>query len=432
MTSYLVESRLTDGTDGRHLDFATALGLTPGGPVDNPVFFSGFLTRPDVAAAGLLAVADVAAHRYADAGLGHRLANLDPVVTAGGDRLRFESFSACNGVHARFDLLRAALGSAKVGFGTTNVDVNLPLRTALARVNRDEPLHLSVGSDELRASSLAETHVERKVRLPERWIRGFAEVPALTRSMTRTGELRGAAVTRFLAGLPRVAPPGPTRYVLTDGPQWRTSHRPIAGAVPLPGASRLRAADRVARHATALTVYAAPNETAAWVFDLTDARLTLVISPDPYRGFSGEGTLLTLLTRPEGEQVGRRLLPHLDWSPVIEPTELTARAGVSASAAATGLAWLAASGRLGWDLTESAWFHRELPIDTERIVRRNPRLVSAQALVADGGVSSHAAGWQVRGTKRELTCDCAWYRDHPATRGPCKHVLAAVIAAREA
>ncbi len=136
MTGYLAESRLTGAADGQQLDLATALALTPDGPVANPVFFSGFLARPDVAAAGLLAVADVASHRYADAGLAKRLANLDPVVTAGGDRLRFESFSACNGVHARLDLLGEALGSAEVGFGTTNVDVNLPLRTALARVNR--------------------------------------------------------------------------------------------------------------------------------------------------------------------------------------------------------------------------------------------------------------------------------------------------------
>ena len=119
MSGYVAESVLTEQADGAHLDLATALGVTPGGRVDNPVFFTGFVARPDIAAAGLLAVADIAASRYADAGLGKRLANLDPVVTAGGDRLRFESFSACNGVYARFDLTRDGLGSAEVGFGTT-------------------------------------------------------------------------------------------------------------------------------------------------------------------------------------------------------------------------------------------------------------------------------------------------------------------------
>ncbi|MGX7672328.1 hypothetical protein [Plantactinospora sp. DSM 117369] len=63
----------------------------------NPRFFSGFLTTPRAAAAGLLAVAEVARSRYyrpADP------ASLDPVVTGSRDRLRFESFSGCCGVRA--------------------------------------------------------------------------------------------------------------------------------------------------------------------------------------------------------------------------------------------------------------------------------------------------------------------------------------------
>ncbi len=95
---------------------------------------------------------------------------------------------------------------------------------------------------------------------------------------------------------------------------------------------------------------------------------------------------LALLTRPEGEQAGWRLLPHLHWSPVIDATELAVRAEVSTSEAAAGLAWLAARG-----------------------ADREHHLVTP-----------------------DLTCDCAWYREHPGDRGPCKHVLAAVIIAREA
>lgn len=34
---------------------------------------------------------------------------LDPIVTAGGDRLRFESFSGCCGVYARLDVLNGRL-----------------------------------------------------------------------------------------------------------------------------------------------------------------------------------------------------------------------------------------------------------------------------------------------------------------------------------
>lgn len=444
MNGYQATSELTrTKTEGQRLDLATALAVTPSGLVDNPTFFTGFVDRPDVTASGLLAVADVAASRYADAGLAQRLANLDPVVTAGGDRLRFESFSACNGVHARFDLLREGLGSSEVGFGTTNIDINQPLRTALARVDRSEPLHLSVGRDELRASSPTGTHVERKVDLPDRWVRGLAEVPTLLAGMLPAGELRGPSIGRFLASLPRVAPPGPHLHVIPATSGWRTSTRALPGSIPLPGASRLRGCDRVVRHASRMTVYVSENGTTAWLFDVSGGRLTLVVSPDPFRGFSGEGTLLTLLTRPDAEERGRVLLEELGWTALVDPGHLSARTGLDDGQVAAGLAWLAASGRLGYDLAEHAWFHRELPIDSEKVLRRNPRLAAARALAADGGVEAvpGRAQWRVLGghgqtydvtpNNLRLRCSCTWEVEHAGGRGPCKHVLAVVITLRD-
>jgi hypothetical protein len=53
------------------------------------------------------------------------------VVTSNGDRLRFESFSGCCGVHARLDLLPDALTGQPVRSGSTNVDFNEGMRAAL-------------------------------------------------------------------------------------------------------------------------------------------------------------------------------------------------------------------------------------------------------------------------------------------------------------
>ncbi len=441
MNGYQALSELTRADGGHRLDLATALGATPGGLVANPTFFSGFVDRPDVTAAGLLAVADVAGSRYADAGLAKRLANLDPVVTAGGDRLRFESFSACNGVHARFDLLSEGLGSADVGFGTTNVDLNQPLRVVLARTTRDEALHLTVGSGELRVSSTSATHVERKVTLPERWVRGLAEVPTLLTEMRLAAELRGPAIGRLLASLPRVAPPGPHLHLVPAPGGWRMSQRPVPRSISLPGASRIRGSDRVARLATRLCAYVHDNGSSAWTFDVPGGRLTLAISPDPFRGFSGEGTLLTLLSRPEAETHGRRILGELGWAAVVDPAALREATGLSDAEVRSGLAWLAASGRLGYDLAEGAWFHRELPIDADRILRRNPRLASARRLLAADAVETveGQAHWRVRGdhatydvvpAEHRLRCSCTWESEHAGDRGPCKHVLAVLIQLR--
>ena len=439
MSGYAASSAVAmDGPGGPRLGLETATARTPAGLVQRPTFFSGFPARPDVLAAGLLAVADVAASRYADAGLAQRLANLDPVVTASGDRLRLESFSACNSVHARLDLLPDGIDVAEVGFGTTNVDVNLPLRTALARLDNAAPLHLTVGPDELRASTPDSQHVERKVTLPDRWVRGLAEVPSVTAAMNDVAELSSSDVARFARDLPRSAPPGPVLHLLAQRGGPRLLPRALPGTVAIPGAARLRGMERVLRFTRRLTVHADAHGSTAWVFHLPGARLTLVLTADPYRGFSGEGRLLLRLAEADSAVRGRRLLAVLGWSPVVDADALGEATGLPVPDVASGLAWLAASGRLGHDLSEGRWYHRELPVDSEKVLRRNPRLRDAQALALDGVRRAGPSSWAVRGSEGEhvvqgealddLACSCPWAESHAAGRGPCKHVLAVVLA----
>lgn len=439
MSGYAASSAVVlDGPGGPRLGLETATARTPVGLVERPTFFSGFPARPDVLAAGLLAVADVAASRYADAGLAKRLANLDPVVTASGDRLRLESFSACNSVHARLDLLPDGIDVAEVGFGTTNVDVNLPLRTALARLDSAAPLHLTVGPDELRAATLEAQHVERKVTLPDRWVRGLAEVPSVTAGMHDVAELSSSDVARFARDLPRSTPPGPVLHLLAGRGGPRLLPRALPGTVAIPGAARLRGMERVLRFTRRLSVHADTHGATAWVFHLPGARLTLALTADPYRGFSGEGRLLLRLAQADSAVLGRHLLSLLDWSPYVDADALGEAARLPVRDVASGLAWLAASGRLGHDLAERTWFHRELPVDSEKVLRRNPRLRDAQALALDGVRRTGPSSWAVRGSEGEhvvqgealddLACSCPWAESHAAGRGPCKHVLAVVLA----
>ncbi len=440
MTSaaYLAQSRLDTAGDTSSLDLATALGRTPSGDVWNPAFFTGLLARPDVAAAGLLTVADVAGTRFADLGQAARLRALDPVLTAGGDRLRFESFSIDNGVYARFDLLPDGIDSGEVHFGTTNVDVNQPLRTALASVGRAELLHLSVGSDELRVSTPESAHVERRVPLPERWVRGFAETPLLARATEPALELVGPRILAFLGSLPKAAPPGPDLWLAATPAGVRALRGELPGAFPLPGSQRLRAAHRIARFATRLTASVSPSGTTAWRFDVPGGSLTLQLTAGAWRGFSGEGSLLELLGHPDAEATGRLLLDHLAWEPLVDPDALAAVTGLAPRTVDAGLAWLSASGRLGYDLAASRWFHRELPVDAELVLRTSPRLRSATRLVEEDrlrrtgdlswAVRGSAAGeYDVRREGERWACSCRWEQQHHGTRGPCKHVLAVLL-----
>lgn len=219
-------------------------------------------------------------------------ASLDPVVTGNGDRLRFESFSGCCGVYARLDVLQEGLDGRETGHGTTNVDVNPPLREALSRITADDPLHLRVGPEEMAVTTLDGPVVEKKVPLPDRWLRGFAEAQVASARFDLRAELTAAQAVAFLRSLPRSPSSGRAaqgaRWVVASGGSLRPTTRPVPGAVCLPGPERLVALQRVLRDATALRVYGPVADGAAaasaWEVVLPGMRLTLTLSPTPRGG----------------------------------------------------------------------------------------------------------------------------------------------------
>ena len=164
---YLRPSEVRFGQGRTDVVLATSGGSTSRGRSEHPVFFDGFLGHSEQTAAALLSVAKVARTRfYTPPGmLAAILRAADPVVTSNGDRLRFESFSACCGVYARLDVLPGALDGPALDTGTTNVDFNPPMRAALARVGGIDPLHLAVGEDVV-VTTLDGSVTEKKVSSP--------------------------------------------------------------------------------------------------------------------------------------------------------------------------------------------------------------------------------------------------------------------------
>ncbi|MFS8197303.1 SWIM zinc finger family protein [Streptomyces sp. CWNU-52B] len=454
--SYLRPSAVHDSTAGRLLALETSGGATPAGEVANPRFFSGFLTAPAAAATALLAVADVAAARYYRQSGG---ASLDPVVTADGDRLRLESFSGCCGVYARLDVLPPGLDGDDVGHGTTNVDVNPPLRRALAGLGGLDPLHLAVGPDELAVSTFDGEFVEKKVPLPERWLRGFAEAQVLAAGFTLRAEVPAAEAAALLRALPRPtrrSDTRTTRWVVPTGRTLRPTTRPAPGAVCLPGPERLLTLQTVLRHATTVRVYAAPTApttpassdapvaedgaaAVAWEVELAGMRLTLMLSQSASRGFSGEGGVLHDLAGGQAAADAEQVAELLAWEPRVDVAELAAQAALPVERVRAALTVLGTSGQIGYDLAEEAYFHRHLPYRAGAAEIRNPRLRGARKLVADGAVrldgplarvgtgdDTHVV--RTDDASGRLSCTCFWWAKYRGGRGPCKHVLAVGMA----
>jgi hypothetical protein len=162
--------------------------------------------------------------------------------------------------------------------------------------------------------------------------------------------------------------------------------------------------------------------------------VTFVLSPETYRGFSGEGGLLATLTAPSAEAAAVRLLEHLAWEPLVDRGALGAVTGLAAADVEAGPAFLAATGKVGFNLAEGDWFHRELPWDSGLVERANPRLTAARELVASGALTSTPECWTVRSQDRRhyvgrtpRASTCLWWVKYSGSRSPCKHVLATML-----
>jgi SWIM zinc finger len=434
--SYLAHSSVELTQSGSEVTLATSGGREP-----HPYFFTGFLGEPRQTAQALLVVGEVARTRYYEPPnmVAARIAAADPVVTSNLDRLRFESFSACAGVYARLDLEPGVLDGRPRSWGTTNVDFNPPMRAALARIRDADTMLMNVGHDEVVVTTLEGSSVEKKVPLPKRWLKGFAEVQVVSSQMFRRHELSAVEAGRFLKSLPRTK----SRSVAWATPVAKTlrlASRPDSASVCLAGPERLRLLEKLIPFVKSLRVYGAEAvrgdepRASAWELELEGARVVFVLSPELFRGFSGEGGVLSDLDTADDDTIDS-VAEQLHGEAVIDPSSVAAALEAERSSVQSALGALSAAGRVGYDLGGGAYFHRELPFDREALEELHPRLQGARKLADEGAVllddegdgasvRSRDAEYRVRFEDGVARCTCAWFARHGGQRGPCKHVLA--------
>jgi hypothetical protein len=423
------------GLAAGHLALATS---TPE-RIQEQTFYSGFVRTPRMVAGGLLALADIAGADFRQA-RNDPWRGRDPVVTGDGQRLRFEALSTCGGLYGRLDLAAAELEGAVTGRGTTNVDINPPLYRALTRVGGADPLRLSVGADGLAVATLDGGIVEKKVPLPTAWLRGLAEVAARALPLDPRLELpAGRAVALLVEMSARSG--RRVRWLLPAGAAVRTTAGPAPGAVCVADGFRLSVLRPLLPLARTVTLYSppvsgAPAQVSGWVLDFGTARFTLLVSTGARDGFAGDGQLLTDLATEDTDADADMLSTLLAEDPVVERGSVAARTGWDPTRVTSALAALATAGQVGYDLADASPFHRPLPYRADLVAALHPRLAAARVLATAGRLVPTPAGIEVtsgdntylvhrRGT--EFACTCAWWASHQGRRGPCKHVVAAII-----
>lgn len=418
-----------------------ALSIVGGtGPAHNGDrrFLTARALQPSITAKGLRAVSDIVAARYyvPPSMLARILREADPVATVSPGAVRFEGFSACCSVYARLDLGDGALEVSHRANGTTNVDFGPKLRGALAAVRDNTKLDISIDAATVGVTANNLAIVEKKVPLPLRWIRGFADVQVVMSGMRPAFRMCRVSAQQFLRNLPR-GKNDQLQWIVSAHGSARLSTRRIDGAVPLRGSHRLQVIERMAARSEGLDVFVNDATGASgWVLDFGGQRFLLVLNAEPWRGFSGDGGVLSKIANSDKGAVAK-IRAQLNWQDVIDPDDLASATALSETEVKNALAELAAMGIVGFDLAQAGYFHRVLPFDLEQIETANPRLRAARELVEASAVQLTHAGAEVRSQDVIHTvtwdddgwrCTCPWFARNGPKRGPCKHVLAAEIA----
>lgn len=431
--------------------FPSGVGATAGGKPQlslatcdadhaKPYFFDGRVRQPRVMGEMLYVLSDVVRTHF----FLPRPALLDPVLTSNEALLRLEGFSGCCGVYARVDLPAEAFDGECHGRGTTNVDFNTAMRNALLRLRDEEDVQFAVGADEVVLSKGAERTVEKKVKLPLRWIKGFSEVQAYQPRLELKMEVSAAEALRFTRTLPKASPPKMPSFAVSSGRSIRLAQREQKGAVRILGTHRVKVIEPLLARAQTLKVWADEDSGAsAWEVGYGVGSFFLMISPEVFRGFSGEGQILAALARPPSDLVVAKVRASLRWQSQLDAARLAGELGLTQGEVEGALAVLGSRGLAGYDAEAGQYFHRELPFDLEKVEEMQPRLANARKLVEDGDVRQLSAGaggaaqFEVQGTgtlhrvslgdERE-TCTCPWFSKYQGQRGPCKHILAASLA----
>lgn len=402
-----------------------------------PCFFWGKITDPYSTARCLITLSNVVQSSFNLSPF--ELAKLkDPVVTAGNEKVRFEGFSHCAGVYARVDILPGGHDGEFLENGTTNVDFNQPMISALSRIHRNEEVLLSVGQKDVSLQNETGKVVERKVPLPVKWIKGLATVQIYLSQVEHSFSFNRIQALQLFQSLPS-GTPKTDYYLIVRGNRPLFSAVKSPGAVCIGGIHRLKLMEPLIPLANELKVYPHPDmQSTTWQLNFGHVRFSLSLSRDAWRGFSGEGAALESLVEAIPDDWIDALDKYSYANQRFNPALLAIDEDLSLEKINSMTARLSSMGLLGFDLDENHFFYRRLPFKLSRIISLNPRLKEAEKLLAENKVEivsrngdrveARVAGTGVNHTvileRERERCTCTWFSRYQGERGLCKHVLA--------
>ena len=163
---------------------------------------------------------------------------LDPVITVHKDQVSFEAFSVDESTYGclsinmdEFDLLQ------EPSLGTTNIDFSEKLAMEIERFRTYTDVKLSINPDGFKVkNNISNEYIEKKIDLPESWIKGFNEVSSAASMDGIEVELTKADmydICSFLRSHKAKKSPRYMKWILEPGKNVKILFEPFAKEITL-------------------------------------------------------------------------------------------------------------------------------------------------------------------------------------------------------
>lgn len=415
---------------------------------------------------------------------------LDPIITVHPDRIFFEAFSQDQSVYAALIVDPAVFETeGEVITGTTNIDFTAWLWGALGEMRTGRRTTFKVGPEGLEVkTSAAGGRFERKVDVPETWVRGFLQVQAamgLPGTRIDVSPIDLLAALRFLRYTKAKVSPRAMRYEFDPGQDARLVLEPWEHVVPLSGAvhnyterkvtrvwgrRRLKLIEGLLPFAESVQVYlkgrALPSFYAVQLAGMTFVLGLSGFSEASFTGTGGFDLLGEAAADDDALQVSALDLLRREYHRSV--AEVAQSLGIEQHRAARLLVRLCRQGRCMFDVESRRYRHRELfeqPADELKYFPPDLRRELAAKLIAAGNVRVESCctqemtktrrlktpdgpverqityrDWHVSGSVGDVRevqavvndsgsiifgrCTCPFFDANLMQQGPCEHILA--------
>lgn len=398
---------------------------------------------------------------------------LDPVISVHEDSVIFEAFSLDESSYGRVSVPMNLLETFDdISYGTTNIDFSQALADELYRVRSYRAAWLKVAYEQVSLGTSAGSRVEKKIDLPETWVRGFLQVQSASTMLGTDLTLSTNTLAEILSLLEQrkeKVSPRSLRFRLKKGEcpsvlvePWNVEVKEHAyvyqgeteGEIRIWGRRRLEVLKDLLPYGEQVHIkLLGTGMPSYWSVELEGHRFDLGLSGWTANDWAQKGNFDLLASTGNADKVDVKAVEKVLIQKLAgTPSQFAEWLNIDRNDAVFALQELCKNGQAMYDHLKGIYRWRQL-LQKDIVLtnsEEDERLSYAVKLVKENKVTIteeikevelRAVAADVEGKKvfkpnifidadgriKKATCTCGFFRSNKLRQGPCPHIMAATM-----